>query len=396
MKENTKLVAAGRPHKRPEHPVNMPVERASTILFPTFDDFQDGAKRIAYGRLGTSTHRALEETVTALEGGFETRLACSGLQACTTAILAFVKSGDHVLMVDTAYDPTRKFCDRFLKRFGVEVTYFDPTIGGKISEQIKENTQVIFAESPGSLTMEVQDIPALAKAAGALGAKLIVDNTWAAGYFCKPIALGADVSIQAGTKYLVGHSDCLIGTITSADERTAEKIFYSLLALGGNVSADDAYLTLRGLRTLSTRMERHQENGLKLAKWLSKRNEVDTVLHPGFKSCPGHALWKRDFTGASGLFSVILKPVSEATLREFFDALRIFGMGFSWGGFESLCIYSNPTPNRTAVPWDREGPLLRFHAGLEDIDDLLLDLERAFKVLTDAREEMVTAKDDDT
>jgi len=381
MEKKTKLVASGRPHQRPQHPVNMPVERASTILFSTYDDYLDGMKQIAYGRLGTSSHRALEEVITALESGFETRLAPSGLQACTAAILAFVQSGDHVLMVDTAYDPTRKFCERFLKRFGVKVTYYDPVMGEDIAELMEENTKVVFGESPGSLTFEIQDISALAKAAHQGGAKLIIDNTWAAGYFMKPLTLGADVSIQAATKYLVGHSDCLLGTITSGDEQCAEKIFYSLLALGANVSADDAYLTLRGVRTLSTRLERHQENGLALAKFLSKRPEVEQILHPAFKSCPGHNLWKRDFTGSSGLFSVVLKPVSKDAIRTFFDSLKIFGMGFSWGGFESLCIHSDPTPNRTAVPWPHEGPLFRFHAGLEDIDDLLMDLERAFTMM---------------
>ena len=385
MENKTKLIASGRPHQRPEHPVNMPVERASTILFPTYNDYLEGKKKIAYGRLGTSTHRALEEAVTALEGGYETRLAPSGLQACTAAILAFVKAGDHILVVDNVYDPTRKFCDRFLTRFGVEVTYFDPSLGAKLKELVRKNTKVIFAESPGSLTFELQDLRAFAKIANDHKATLIVDNTWSAGYFCKPISLGAHVSVQAATKYLVGHSDCLVGTITSSDEFTASKIYYSLLAIGSNVSADDAWLALRGLRTLSPRLERHQATGLKLAKWLDKRPEVQTVLHPALKSCPGHNLWKRDFTGASGLFSVILKPVEMKALKAFFDNLKLFGMGFSWGGFESLCIHSEPQYNRSAVPWTSEGPLLRFHAGLEDINDLLTDLESGFTLMAAAR-----------
>ena len=387
MEDKTKLVSAGRPHKRPQHPVNMPVERASTILFSSYEDYQEGMKQIAYGRLGTSTHRALEEAVTALEGGHETRLAPSGLQACVLAITAFVSSGDHVLMVDNAYDPTRKFCERVLERFNVQVTYFNPLLGAQIEDFVQENTKVIFAESPGSLTFEVQDLPALAKIADTHHIKLIVDNTWAAGYFLKPIALGAHVSVQAATKYLVGHSDALLGTITSADEETAEKIYYSLLAFGANTSADDAWLTLRGMRTLAPRLARHETSGLKLAKWLSRRPEVETVLHPAFKSCPGHAIWKRDFTGSSGLFSVVLKPVDENGLKAFFNGLKLFGMGFSWGGFESLCIHSNPARNRTAVPWIAEGPLLRFHAGLEDIADLLTDLERGFTLMANARQD---------
>ena len=386
MKDNTKLVAAGRPHNRPQHPVNPVVERASTYLFPTYDDYLEGAKKIAYGRLGGATHRALEETITALEGGYETRLAPSGLQACIASILAFVSAGDHVLMTDSAYDPTRKFCKNFLARFGVETTYYNPlATREELGALMQANTRVVFAESPGSLTFEVQDLPALAEAAHARGARLVVDNTWSGGYFCKPIALGADVSIQAATKYLVGHADCLVGSITSADERTAEKIYYALLQLGANVSADDAYLVLRGMRTLSARLDRHQENGLELAKILRKRSEVDTVLHPAFKSCPGHAVWKRDFTGATGLFGVVLKPVETPALKAFFNAFRHFGMGFSWGGFESLCLHVHPDKHRSAVEWTAPGPVLRFHAGLEDIDDLKVDLERAFHAMAMAQ-----------
>jgi len=386
MKDNTKLIAAGRPRQRPSHPVNMPVERASTILFPTYDDFLDGAKNITYGRLGTSSHRALEEAITALEGGYETRLAPSGLQACAASILAFVGAGDHVLMTDTAYDPTRKFCEHFLKRFGVETSFYDPlATKDEITALMKPNTRVIFAESPGSLTFEVQDIPALAAAAHHGGATLIVDNTWGAGYFLKPLALGADVSVQSGTKYLVGHADCLIGAITCADEACAKKIYYALLQLGSNVSADDAYLALRGMRTLSPRMERHQENALALAKWLSKRPETERVIHPAHKNCPGHALWKRDFSGSSGLFSVIFKPVPLPALKAFFNVFKLFGIGFSWGGFESLAVHIRPERYRTATQWEEKGPVVRFHAGLEDIDDMKVDLERAFHAMSMAQ-----------
>ena len=386
MKEPTKLIAAGRPHRRPNHPVNHPVERASTLLFPTYDDYTAGRASIAYGRLGTSTHRALEEAITSLEGGVETRLASSGLQACVSSILAFVSAGDQVLITDAAYDPTRKFALRFLNRFGVDVVFYDPQIGEGIADLMTDKTKVIFAESPGSLTFEVQDIPALAKAARAGGAKLIVDNTWSGGVYFKPLAHGADVSVQAATKYLVGHSDCLLGAITSADEATAKAIFMALLQLGSNVSADDAYLTLRGMRTLSTRMPRHQENGLALAKWLAKRPEVATVLHPALKSCPGHDLWKRDFTGASGLFGVILEPTPLGAIKAFCNDFRLFGMGFSWGGFESLCIHVDPAKDRTATPWTQEGPVLRFHAGLEDVNDLITDLEHAFLAMKRAKD----------
>ncbi|MEZ5892204.1 MAG: cystathionine beta-lyase [Parvularculaceae bacterium] len=386
MKDKTKLILSGRPHHRPAHPVNMPVERASTYLFPTYDDYLEGAKSITYGRLGTPTHRAFEEAVTALEGGFETRLAPSGLQACIASILAFVSAGDHVLMVDSAYDPSRKFCENFLKRFGVGTTFYDPTADeAAIAALMRPQTKVIFAESPGSLTFEVQDIPALAAIAHRGGAKLVVDNTWSGGYFMKPIALGADVSVQAATKYLVGHADCLVGTMTSADEATAKKIFQAVLQLGCNVSADDAYLALRGLRTLAVRMERHQENAAELIKWMKKRPEVDRFLYPAVKGSPGHAVWKRDFTGASGLFGVVLKPAPLTGLKAFFNALKVFGIGFSWGGFESLALHVRPEKYRTATPWTEEGAVLRFHAGLEDIDDLVNDLERAFAAMAAAQ-----------
>lgn len=385
MKDRTKLVAAGRPKRRPSHPVNPPVERASTYLFPTYDDYIEGGRNIVYGRLGGPTHRALEEVITALEGGVETRLAPSGLQAVNAALLAFVKAGDRVLMTDSAYDPTRKFCQNFLARFGVETAYYDPLAGADIAAMMTPNTRVVFAESPGSLTFEVQDIGALAKAARQNGAKLIVDNTWSGGVFLKPIALGADVVVHAGTKYFSGHSDCLIGSITAADDDAAQKIFQSLLQIGANVSADDAALTLRGMRTLAVRMDAHQETGLTLAKWLAKRPEVAAVLHPAFKSCPGHTIWKRDFTGASGLFGVVLRPAGTPAVKAFFNALHHFGMGFSWGGFESLCIHVHPEKNRTAAPWTETGPVLRIHAGLEEGQELIDDFERGFAAFASAR-----------
>jgi cystathionine beta-lyase len=385
MKEETKLISAGRPHRRPHHPVNQPVERASTYVFPTYDDFVEGAKNIVYGRLGTPTHRALEEAINILEGGYETRLAPSGLAAVNYALLAFLKAGDRVLVVDSAYDPVRKFCDRFLKRFGVETVYYDPLAGGDIFPLLTPTTKVVLVESPGSLTFEVQDLPAIAAAARRTGAKVVVDNTWSAGVYFKPLKHGADVSIQAATKYIAGHSDCLIGSISSADEDAAKAVFQTLLQLGSNVSADDAYLALRGLRTLTTRLQRHEATGLKLAKWLSKRAEVDRVLHPAFKSCPGHANWKRDFSGSSGLFAAVMKPMSPVRVKAFFNAFKLFGIGYSWGGFESLCVHVRPDKNRTAEPWTDEGPVFRFSVGLEVEDDLLADLERAFAAMNAAK-----------
>ena len=381
MKDETKLVAGGRPKKRPAHPVNYPVERASTYLFPTYDDFVEGGRKITYGRLGTPTHRALEEAVNLLEGGFETRLAPSGLAAVNLSILAFCKAGDKVLVADNVYDPVRKFCDRFLRRFGVDVEFYDPLSLDTLRSKISESTTVILAESPGSLTFEIQDIPATAAIAEECGAKLIVDNTWSAGYFLKPLAYGAHVSVQSGTKYLAGHADCLIGTIACADEATSSAIYYSLLENGSNVSADDAYLTLRGMRTLSTRLKRHEESGITIARWLSKRNEVARLLHPAMKSCPGHTVWKKTFTGASGLFGAVLEPTSQEGLKAFVNSLQLFAMGFSWGGFESLCIPVKPQANRTATKWGETGTVLRFHVGLEDPEDLIADLERAFSAM---------------
>jgi cystathionine beta-lyase len=385
MREETKLIAAGRPHRRPHHPVNTPVERASTILFPTYDDFLEGSRNIVYGRLGTQTHRALEEAVNILEGGFETRLAPSGLAAVNLALLAFVENGDHVLVADCVYDPVRKFCDRFLRRFGVGVTYFDPLISADIASLFTPRTRAVLVESPGSLTFEVQDVPAIASVARARGVKVVADNTWAAGVAFKPLKAGADVSVQSATKYLAGHADCLIGTITSADEACAKAVFQTLLQLGSNVSADDAFLALRGLRTLKTRVARHEETAVKLAKWLAKRPEVDRVLHPALKSCPGHAVWKRDFTGSTGLFSIVLKPIGAPAIKSFFNALKLFGIGFSWGGFESLCVHVRPETARTAAPWRGQGPVFRVHAGLEDADDLIADLDRAFAALNGVR-----------
>lgn len=385
MKEDTKLIAAGRPHRRPHHPVNPPVERASTYLFPTYDDFTEGAKNIVYGRLGTPTHRALEEAVNLLEGGFETRLAPSGLAAVNYALLAFCRAGDQILAADSVYDPVRKFCDGFLKRFGVETIYYDPLVGSDIEALLSPRVKVVLVESPGSLTFEIQDLPAIAAAAHRSGARVVADNTWSAGCFYKPIRLGADVSVQAGTKYLAGHADLLIGTLTSADEATARAVFQTLLQLGSNVSADDAFLTLRGLRTLKTRMARHEETGLKLAKWLGKRAEVERVLHPAFKSCPGHTIFKRDFSGSSGLFSILMKPLAAGQIKAFFNALKIFGVGYSWGGFESLCVHVRPQNNRTAEPWTEAGPVFRLSAGLEDADDLIADLDRALAAMAAAK-----------
>jgi cystathionine beta-lyase len=292
-----------------------------------------------------------------------------------------VKAGDHVLIADCVYDPTRTFADAFLSRFGVEVEYFAPSIGAGLAALIRACTTVVLIESPGSLTFEVQDLPAIARATDRAGAVLIADNTWSGGLYHKPIALGAKVSVQAATKYLSGHSDVMLGAITSADEPTARRIYDSLAQVGAAVSPDDVYLAHRGLRTLAVRLERCGETGLKLAAWLAARPEVARVLHPALPSHPSHALWRRDFSGASGLFSIVLEPAPEAAIAAFFDALQLFGIGFSWGGYESLAVRVRPERARTIEPWTETGAVIRFHAGLEDAEDLIADQERAFAAM---------------
>lgn len=384
----TGLAASGRPHQRPSHPVTWPPERASTILFPTYEDFTATEREFFYGRFGTHTHRAFEASIGELEGAEHVHLAPSGLAAVTLPLLAFADPGSHILVTDSAYDPVRGFCDRFLNRLQVETEYYDPHIGGDIARLVRSNTAAILAESPGSLTFEIQDIPAMADAANASSVPLIVDNTWAAGYYFRPLEKGATVSVMAATKYIAGHSDCLLGTIATNDPQANGKIAACLRQLGSNVSADDVWLAHRGLRTLAARLPVHEANGLALARWLEERPEVARVLHPALASHPDHALWQRDFSGASGLFGFMLKPCFEAQLAAFHNALDYFGMGYSWGGFESLCI---PVPahkyrsvNEIAPPGADTGYILRIHAGLEASDDLILDLEKAFSAFNAA------------
>jgi cystathionine beta-lyase len=330
-----------------------------------------------YGRHGTPTSFALEEAMADLEDGYRSVAVCSGLAAITVALMAFVKSGDHVLMADTVYDPTRRVA-QFLEGCGVATTFYDPTLGAAIETLFQPNTKAVFTESPGSLTFEVQDIPAIAKIAHAHGAKVLLDNTWAAGHFFKPFDHGVDVSIQAATKYIAGHADVMIGLVTAKSESDWHAVKTQSAIMGYCAGPDECYLTLRGLKTLDVRMERHQQTGLMLAHWLAERPEVARVLHPALQSCPGHEIWKRDFIGASGLFSIILNDVPMKRVEAMLDGMEIFAMGFSWGGFESLIIPANPTSIRTATRWQAAGPLLRLHAGQEDPDDLICDLEAGF------------------
>lgn len=385
----TRIVHAGSYPERQRGAVNTPVYRASTVIFPTVAAMRDGVENrfdtVFYGRHGTPSSFALEEAVADLEGGYRSVTAPSGLAAVTLSLMSFLKSGDHLLMVDNAYDPSRRVCERFLGDYGIETTFYDPLIGAGISQLMRANTKVVFLESPGSLTFEVQDIPAIAEAAHKGGAKVILDNTWSAGQFLKPFALGVDVSVQAATKYIAGHADVMLGLVTTATEEDWRTIKIRAGFLGLCASSDDCYLALRGLRTLDVRMERHFETGLALARWFQDRDEVKRVLHPALAGDPGHAIWQRDFTGASGLFGVVLAEFPQSHVEAMLDGMDYFAMGFSWGGFESLMIQTNPTPLRSAVKWDEPGISLRVHAGQEDPEDLIDDLARGFERLNSGK-----------
>lgn len=377
----TSLITTGRNPEEHFGFVNPPVVHASTALYPDYDSIKNKAPlRYTYGRIKTPTSEALQDSVAKLEGGFGARLCPSGLSAISTMFLCFLKAGDHILVTDSTYRPTRAFCNSILAGLGIETTYYDPLIGAGIAELMKENTRLVFAECPGSQTMEVQDIPAIAKAAHSKGALVAVDNTWAAGHYFKAFDHGCDISIQAGTKYLVGHSDAMIGAITVAENLWSdfEKKFNMI---GQCAGPDDVFLALRGLRTLDVRLERHMKNGLEIAAWLNERPEVKQVLHPGLPHHPGHDLWKRDFSGASGLFSLILEPAPQKAVAAFFNSLKLFGMGFSWGGYESLAIPFDPSTYRTATKWNHDGEAVRLHIGLEGVEDLKSDLSAAFTAM---------------
>ncbi len=385
-KRKDTVVAHAGNHPAENHGiVNPPVYHASTVLFPTLAALEGASKmgydKVRYGRFGTPTTFAFEEAVAALEQGFGTVTYPSGLGAICSVLLALLKAGDHVLMADTAYFPTRRFCEGFLKRYGVRTTFYDPMLGARIAELIEPATRVVFVESPGSLTFEVQDVPAIADAAHRAGAVVVIDNTWSAGYFFQPLKHGVDISLQAATKFLVGHSDAMLGVATCADRATFEIVKGSACELGTCAGPDDCYLGLRGLRTLAARMDRHQATGLKLAAWLKGRPEVEAVYHPALPGNPGHEFWKRDFSGACGLFSFVLRPVEKTALAAMLDGLEVFGIGYSWGGYESLIVPAHPEASRSATRWPHAGPVLRIHAGLEDADDLIADLASGLKRL---------------
>jgi cysteine-S-conjugate beta-lyase len=352
--------------------VNTPVYRGSTVLFRNLAAMDAQQQPYLYGRAGNPTTRQVEEIITELEGAHETVLVPSGLAAIAVALMSCVKAGDDVLITDSAYEPTRQFASQFLERMGVSARYFDPRIGAGITALLQHNTKAILTESPGSLTFEIQDLPAITVAVKGRGVRVMVDNTWASPLFYSPLALGADISIHTATKMFVGHSDAFGGTI-SATAQAWPDIAHTRKLLGYFTSGDDAFLIARGLRTLSIRMHEHQKRALDFAAWLEGQPGVRQVLHPALPSHPDHALFKRDFRGSGSLFAAILEPAPRLALAAMLDDLALFGMGYSWGGYESLCIPTKPQNARTAVPWSEEGNIIRLHIGLEGLDDLKAD-----------------------
>ena len=382
MKQETRVVRAGRDMGHYRGSVNPPVYHVSTVLFDSMAEFLAVGKpvpgKLIYGRWGTPTSFTLSDALAELEGGVGCALFPSGAAAIAASLLAFVAPGDHLLIPDNAYGSTRRICNDILPRFQIKTTYYDPIIGAGIAGLITPKTRIVYVEAPGSVTLEMQDVPAIAKAASAAGAITMMDNTWASPLFFKPFDHGVDVSIQAGTKYIVGHSDAMLGSVT-ANQKAWPAIDKACYLLGQCVGPDDAYLAQRGLRTLAVRLARHQESALMVANWFAEQPEIERVLYPALPSDPGHAIWRRDFTGASGLLSIVLKPVPAKKVEAMVDGLKLFGIGASWGGFESLVCPSRAV--RTATTLDPTRPILRFHIGLESVDDLIADLKAGLERL---------------
>jgi cysteine-S-conjugate beta-lyase len=384
----TRIITGGRSPELTGPVVNAPVWRASTHLYDNVAALEAGKKtnedgRFFYGRRGSPTQWSLAKALTELEpGAHGTMLYPSGVAAVSCALLSVLRPGDVLLMTDSAYDPSRSFAEGFLKNFGVETRYFDPLIGGAISEHFCDRTRAVLLESPGSLTFETQDVPAICAAAkahtGGRGIVTLLDNTWATPFFFTAIDKGVDMTILAATKYVVGHSDAMIGSVTTHKAHW-HALRHTAQQLGQIVSPDDAYLATRGLRTMAVRLKAHEASALKIAHWLETRDEVASVLHPALPDCPGHAVWKRDFTGSSGLFSFVLKGDKDKAAA-FVDALDLFGIGYSWGGFESLALPVHPEKYRSATHWDVTHAVIRLQIGLEDTDDLIADLAQAFDV----------------
>ncbi|WP_040485963.1 cystathionine beta-lyase [Lutibaculum baratangense] len=372
MLADTELVHVGRRPGEQFGYVNPPLYRGSTVLYPDAATFEKRDARYSYGLSGSPTTDALEEVVTRLEGGEGTVLTSSGLSAISIALLSALKSGDHLLVTDSCYLPTRKLCDKLLDRFGVTTTYYDPRIGAGISGLIRPETRAVLLESPGSLTFELQDLPQIVSVARARGITTIIDNTWATPLFLKPLAMGVDISLHAGTKFFTGHSDALLGTVT-ANDRLWPALKETFSVFGEFAGGDVAYLGQRGMRSLHVRLERSMESGLEMARYLEARPEVAKVIHPALPSHPDHEIWKRDFTGATSLFAIVLKEGPKSALHAFLDELALFGIGASWGGYESLAIPFQPV--RTATRWQEPGPAVRLYIGLEATDDLKADLD---------------------
>lgn len=386
LKPETKLTTGGRSPFAHHGYVNTPVYHASTLLYRTAEDYRAGRSRYSYGRQGTPTSEALETAIQEIEGPVCAGVALlpSGLAAISTALLSALKAGDHVLVTDHCYGPTRTFCDTVLSRYGVTTSYYDPLIGGGLSALLRPNTRAVYTEAPGSLSFDMPDIPAIAEAAHNGGALVLMDNSWASPLYFRALEHGVDLSIQSGSKYIGGHCDLMLGAV-SANRQTWDKLRETSLLMGLCVGPDDMNLALRGLRTLGVRLARHHQSALAIARWLEQRPEVLRVLHPALPSHPGHAIWKRDFSGASGLFSFVLKPVSEQAVNAFLNALTLYGIGASWGGYESLATPFDLTDVRTATAWAPGGPCVRLHIGLEDVSDLIADLERGLAALAATR-----------
>lgn len=382
---DTVATHAGRAPASHAGAVNPPVYHASTILFDRMEDYENRRERfydgVGYGLYNTPTTLALAEAVSELEGASRCLVVQSGTAAIATTLMAFAASGSNLLVADTAYRTTRSFCEEILRPLGIEISYYDPMIGAEINDLITPATSLIYLESPGSMTFEVQDIPTITDVARRRGVPTAIDASWASPMFLRPLALGVDISIQSGTKYLCGHSDVIFGTAAVADETLFRRLKDVAGRLGHRLGGEDCYLALRGLRTLPVRMERHQETALRLAGWLAEQPEVKHILHPAFPDHPGHSIWRRDFTGASGLFGVLLEPAARASVAAMLEGMRLFKMGSSWGGYESLIVPVDAGSISKASPWLADGVLLRIHAGLETADDLIADLEEGFERL---------------
>ncbi|MBQ4615725.1 MAG: cystathionine beta-lyase [Mailhella sp.] len=391
MKESSILVHAGQSRACPHRPVNMPVHRASTIIASSLEGYEANErgdnmfKNVCYGALGTENAFALCDAVNQLEQGAGSMVTSSGLAACTQAVLCFVGAGDHVLMPDSVYGPLRMFCETILPRFGVETSFYDPRIGEGVGVLIKANTRVVYTEAPGSLTFEMQDIPAIVKAAHARGVTVIMDNTWAGPLYFKPLAHGVDICVEAATKFIAGHSDLVLGVITARTHELYKQMRGFCVQMGEIASADDCWLALRGLRTMKVRMDAQYRSALELARWLKARPEVKDVLYPPLESDPGHELWKRDFAGAGALFSIVLDKTPRKAVAAMLDGYEMFGIGASWGGFDSLVELCHPertATDRTGTVWNEgNSTIIRFAIGLEDTEDLRRDLELGFERL---------------